>query len=378
LFAAQAQKLSEDRLASKLSLAVCAFGSLALAGCGFGLKVPEIQESWNGPDDGDLLVREISKTVYLSIEKAVVCVMQEHGPLADPKNREHFKKNWGVQATLVLTIQEATTLAPGLTLNTPMHNGIVNFAGEYFGSSSAVVRGPWGGLVSGYPSTYLWGPQQIGQSYNFGLGGKASTQATRIESSGAYFTVEQLLQNAKAENVRTGRRYEKELANCDDQTIDEAERDRLYPDEQENGRKPSKTAQFLSLIVNNDLKIYNWLASALHIQEVIAGMGGGAVDTGTGKGGKSPAVGQNAITHEVQFFVVTEGSVTPSWRLVRVSANQSSPFFDTQRQRTHDLIVTFGPRDPKTGQLERAAQQQHDAALYGLANVNGIRGIFQP
>ncbi|ARN82692.1 hypothetical protein B1812_18135 [Methylocystis bryophila] len=356
---------------------ISGFASLAVSGCGFGLRVPEIQEAWDSPQDGDLLIREISKTVYLSIEKAVVCVMQDSGPLRDPKNRELFKKNWGVQATLVLTIQESSALAPGLTLNTQMHNGVVNFAGEYFGSSTASFGGPWAPFVSGYPSTSTFGPLQVPQAYSLGFGGKASSQATRIESSGAYFTVEKLLQNAKLENVRTGSRYEKEQAQCGEQTIDEAERDKLYPDEQENGRKPSKTAQFLSLIVNNDLKIYDWLASALHIQEVIAGMGGGTMDTGKGSG-KSPAVGQNAITHEVAFFVVTEGSVTPSWRLVRVSANQNSPLFDTQRQRTHDLIVTFGPRDPKTGQLERAAQQQHDAALYGLANVNGIRGIFQP
>jgi hypothetical protein len=360
----------EDALKKKFYLAIAASTSLVLGGCGFGLKVPEIQEAWDSPDDGDLLVREISKTVYLSIEKAIVCVMKD-GTLSSPGNMEQFRKNWGVQATLQLTIQESTTLSPGLSLDTPMHNGIVNFAGEYFGSTTATVPGPWGGLVSGYPSTYLWGPLTVPQSYSFGVGGKANSQATRTETSGAFFSVERILQNAK----NNPERYAEEQATCNNQTIDEEARDRLYRDRDK--ARPSKTAQFLSLITNNDLKIYEWLKSALHIQTIIAEMGGGAASAGKDSS-SSPAVGQNAITHEVQFVVVTDGNITPQWKLVRVSANPTSPFFDTQRQRTHDLIVTFGPKSKTGGQLQQAAQAMHDAALFGLSNVNGIRGVIQP
>jgi hypothetical protein len=364
----------EDALKNKFYLAIGACASLALGGCGFGLKVPDIQEGWDSPQDGETLVREISKTVYLSVEKAVVCVVSDD-ELGSPESRADFAKNWAVQMTLQLTLQETSALSPGLSLNTPMQNGIVNFAGEYFGSTTATVRGPWGGLVSGYPSTYLWGPLTVPQSYSFGLGGKASTQATRTESSGASFPVQQLLQNAKARG-----RYDMERNSCNNQTIDEDARDQLYTGKDKD--KLSKTAQFLSLIVNNDLKIYDWLRSALHIQTIIAEFGGGFVSTGQEKNkgivGKSGGVGQNAITHEVQFVVVTDGNVTPQWKLVRVSANPTSPFFDTQRQRTHDLIVTFGPKDPKTGKLQSAAESQHNAALYGLSNVNGIRGLFTP
>ena len=355
---------------SRFYLAIAAFTSLALGGCGFGLKVPEIQEAWDSPQDGDLLVREISKTVYLSIEKAVVCVLANNDTLSNPKNREEFRKNWGVQATLQLTILESTALSPGLSFTPPIQNGIVNFSGEYFGSTTAIVPGPWGGLVSNYPSTYLSGPLVVPQSYSLGLGAKASSQATRTETSGAFFTVQSLVDNAKKNN-----RFYTETQTCENQTIDEEARDRLYPDKDVG--KPSKTAQFLSLIVNNDLKIYDWLKSALHIQEVIAGMGGGAANAGKDSS-SSQAVGQNAITHEVQFVVLTDGNITPQWKLVRVSANPTSPFFDTQRQRTHDLIVTFGPKSKTGGQLQQAAQQMHDAALYGLSNVNGIRGVIQP
>jgi hypothetical protein len=296
-------------------------------------------------------------------------VLDGDDTLSRTASRNDFEKNWAVQMTLQLTIQESSALSPGLSLNTPMQSGIVNFAGEYFGSTTATVAGPWGGLVSGYPSTYLGGPLTVPQGYSFGLGGKASSQATRTESSGASFTVQQLVQNAK-----NGRRYDLERRSCDNQTIDEQARGELYKGK--DADKLSKTAQFLSLIVNNDLKIYEWLKSALHIQEVITDMGGGFV-SGSLERSKG-SVGQNAITHEVQFVVATDGNITPQWKLVRVSANPNSPFFDTQRQRTHDLIVTFGPKDAKTSTIGKEAQAQHDAALFGLSNVNGIRGILQP
>ena len=352
---------------TKFHLAISACATLALGGCGLGLKVPEIEEAWDTPQDGDVLVREISKTVYLSVEKAVVCVMKPEENALSPASKDEFKRNWAAQMTLQLAIQETTTLSPGLTLNTPMHNGIVNFAGEYFGSATAAVRGPWGGLVSGYPSTYTFGPLAVPQSFGLGLGGKASSQATRTETSGAYFTVAQLLQNAKKNH-----RWE-EQGSCNNQTIDEDQREQLYYHAE--SEKLSKTAQFLSLITNNDLKIYDWLKTVLHIQNVIATMGGGTVNTGKDST-KAQAIQQNAITHEVQFVVVTDGSITPQWKLVRVSANQTAPFFDTLRSRAHDLVVTFGPKD-KNGHLGKEAENQHNAAIYGLSNSNAIRANSQ-
>ncbi|MFY9656720.1 MAG: hypothetical protein WAK01_09060, partial [Methylocystis sp.] len=248
---------------NKSHLATIAFASLALGSCGLGLKVPEIQEGWDSPQDGETLIREISKTVYLSVEKAVVCVLTDGKTFASQAAKEDFENNWAAQMTLQLTLLESTTLSPGLNLNTPMHNGIVNFAGEYFGSSAASVPGPWGGLVSGYPSTYTFGALPVAQSYNLGLGGKASSSATRVETSGAFFSVKKLVQNAKIYG-----RYKIESEDCENQTIDEDQRDKLY--QNQKSKELSKTAQFLSLITNNDLKIYDWLKTVLHIQNIIS------------------------------------------------------------------------------------------------------------
>ncbi len=91
---------------NRFYLAIGACATLALGGCGFGLKVPEIQEGWDTPQDGETLVREISKTVYLSVEKAVVCVLREGGPLESEANRQRFERDWAAQMTLQLTILE--------------------------------------------------------------------------------------------------------------------------------------------------------------------------------------------------------------------------------------------------------------------------------
>ncbi len=52
-----------------------------------------------------------------------------------------------------------------------------------------------------------------------------------------------------------------------------------------------------------------------------------------------------AIVHQVTFQIRTSGGLTPSWRLVRVSANTSATtqLFGAARNRTQDVTFTFGP-----------------------------------
>jgi hypothetical protein len=346
------ERLMRVTLNRKPIVAACVLSSLTLSGCGFGLTVPELQEQWDKPNDGDLMVKEISKTVYLSVEKAVVCVVENDKRSAHP-GLDVFEKKWGVQMTLNLTILESTTLNPGLSFNTPMHAGVTNYGGEFLTSSTS----PLAAITYPFVST--------AQSYSLGLGGKAMSSATRTETAGAFYKIETLLQNA-----RKGNRYTDEARSCDDQEVTEEARTRFY----NGGETPSKMAQYLSLITNNDLKIHEWLKSSLEVEKVISGLGGDFATVGVDK---TKALGQNAISHEVQFLVVTDGNITPTWKLVRVSANPSSTLFDTNRQRTHDLIVTFGPKDAKGEGLADAAKSTHNAALYGLSNTNGIRGVIQ-
>ena len=86
-----------------------------------------------------------------------------------------------------------------------------------------------------------------------------------------------------------------------------------------------------SFFLYSDLKIRDWLVTAFFPEYNDAGR----IADGTDK---------EAISHEVKFVVTTDGNVTPSWKLVRLTANTGgSPFFDASRDRTQDLQITFGP-----------------------------------
>ncbi|WP_157083679.1 hypothetical protein [Bradyrhizobium manausense] len=65
----------------------------------------------------------------------------------------------------------------------------------------------------------------------------------------------------------------------------------------------------------------------------------------------------DVLSYDVKFVVVSSGNVTPSWKLVSLSANTGgSPFLAAGRTRTHDLILTFGPGDPSSPTYYAALQ----------------------
>jgi hypothetical protein len=92
-----------------------------------------------------------------------------------------------------------------------------------------------------------------------------------------------------------------------------------------------------SFLIKNDLKIGELLD--LRIAPVVTGQGPGPIPTGD----------KNVLQHQITFQVVSSGGLTPSWQLVRGSINQSGTFLSGSRDRTHDLLITFGPLDKRTG-----------------------------
>ena len=90
------------------------------------------------------------------------------------------------------------------------------------------------------------------------------------------------------------------------------------------------------MLMASDLRLSNWLSDA-----VTAG------DTREIKFENSDAFkSSGVISHEVRFLVTTTGQLSPAWKLSRVlSVNPAGTLFSTSRDRTHDLIVTFGPTD---------------------------------
>lgn len=112
-----------------------------------------------------------------------------------------------------------------------------------------------------------------------------------------------------------------------------------------------------SLLIQSDLKLYNWLST------LMLGAASGDI-TAIGK--------ENALTHHVKFEVVSTGTILPAWTLSRVfSVDNGGTLFSTTRDRTHDLLLTFGPIDEDRIQtLAPTAQNSFLAAQIGISGNN--------
>jgi len=128
-----------------------------------------------------------------------------------------------------------------------------------------------------------------------------------------------------------------------------------------------------TLFIESDLKLKQWLLEAM-FPEYMETLHYPSVSSANVKNG--------FISHEVNFKIVSSGNVTPSWKLVRVSANTgNSPFFSADRERTQDLLITLGPvqqGSPKSSPaLAPAAQNAALAAQIGSAVATAIKASTQ-
>jgi hypothetical protein len=91
------------------------------------------------------------------------------------------------------------------------------------------------------------------------------------------------------------------------------------------------------------------------------------------KPGEAP---YSTFTYEVKFIVTETGSVTPAWKLLRVSANQTGTLFSGSKIETDDLTITMGKVDTKDGKTQASPEldQQHLANLIGQAVSNALQG----
>lgn len=81
-------------------------------------------------------------------------------------------------------------------------------------------------------------------------------------------------------------------------------------------------------------------------------------------------IAPDVLTHEVAFVVVASGSVTPSWSLVRVSANTAGSLAAAARTSTGDVIVSLAPAKTGAGTLQDA----HDIAKINSGFNSAIKG----
>jgi hypothetical protein len=277
---------------------------LGLGGCGLG--VPQLTEVYDRGDPSAAL------NMQLQIKRAIYCELREAAEFARHTDELKKKSNgqlvttvedialpptWGAQIEVSFTVDEKSTLSPGVSLITPMHDAPVNFVGETIGAS-------------GILDAITYGPKKVAQSYTFGLGGTLSSQAFRVDKYDYYYSMKQLIDDDTGHSTCV--------------------------DPQQPFGPDSHSSPFL---VTSNLGIKEWLPDAVIVNSVLRS----SRPTKTGVG--APPLGgdkSDSFSYNIRFVIVSSGNVTPTWNLVRVSTS-SNPLFDANRTRTHELLITIGP-----------------------------------
>jgi hypothetical protein len=297
---------------------------------GCGITVPDIKEPWDVDEPADAenpkipgaaqMEFEIKKRIYCDLSEAVREVNKAYPTVPGGL----LPKNWGAQVSLSLQVDETSSLNPGLTLNTTYPTVI----------SYPATKNALGALAATTTS----------QSFGLGFGATVSSTATRVDKFDPYYSIAYLMKPDRPGGVCfPGKPY--------------TQNDPFL----RRGWTPAASSPF---IVESDLGIKDWLMGAMIVDNALPSEG----PTPTG-GGSAPS-GKDTVSLEIKFVIITSGNVTPTWKLVRVSTNTgSTPFFNTGRTRTHDLIITIGaPGDN--------SKNTHLASQIGNAVSNANRAIF--
>ncbi|WP_246688951.1 hypothetical protein [Mesorhizobium sp. WSM4310] len=106
---------------------------------------------------------------------------------------------------------------------------------------------------------------------------------------------------------------------------------------QERGCRDPSGNKHGSLLVDSDLRLNSLLQGRLDAA---------ILHFANSPGDPVPIHGdQNVLSQSVSFKIVTSGNLTPAWKLVRATINPGGTLFSTGRDRTHELVFTFGPLD---------------------------------
>jgi hypothetical protein len=307
--------------------------SLITAGCGTG--VSQLPEIWDRADPF------ATGHMEMQIKAAIFCEMRRGALLARQLNSIDnnyngkdvtaaddlpFPDNWGAQITLTLTADEKTTLTPTASFKTPLVPVIAHL-------------------------------QSISQSFALNAGGTLSSQNVRYDKFDFYYTASDLINNAAPSDI----------CGTPPTTL-------LGP--------PSSSSPFVD---GSQLGIADWLPGAIAVS--IFQRSSRAAKNGEGPPlGTAGSFASDSATYDNKFVIVSSGNVTPSWNLVRIGTG-TSPFFDLNRTRTHELLITVGPgateqkKDKATGKIVRknigpssSAVNSHFASQIGSAVAAAIRG----
>jgi hypothetical protein len=314
------------------SLTLFALLGIASIICGCGTYVPALQEFYD-PQDTQTMVDAVVSDVQCEVQSGIQFLILDDLDAArvsralgkDQKPSLAWLRSWGAQITLTLTIDEKSSINPGLSLTKILPNAINSF------SNGAVTTG---------------------QNFSLGIGATGSADGTRKE------TLSWLIDFKKFTDDRS-------LA------VAKIERDRLYQAARESGSSTisSPCSNRNGILIQSDLKLREWLYAVMLPAFVRDGIHPDYADSLTAEAALTK---KDVISHEITFVVLYGGNVTPAWKLVNVSTNQGSQLlFSAQRTRTQDLLITMGPA--AGGALSQAAQNTTLASQIGLAVGNALR-----
>ncbi|MGX1350416.1 hypothetical protein AB7M49_003992 [Bradyrhizobium elkanii] len=274
--------------------AFAAASVLCLGAC--GLTVPDIKESWDADRPANPATGEpkISGTAQIEFEikKRIYCDLRD-----------------AVQAVNLIEVSAGSYDKPG-----PAKKGIIPLKWGAQVSLSLQVD------ESSALNPGLTFDDLVSSTFSLGLGGTLSSTATRVDKFNPSWSIAYLMRPDTPYSVcKPGN--------------DPFEQIRW---------KPAASSPF---ILESDLGIKEWLQGAMFTDVLLHSVG--------------PAGGDpkpDTVSYEIKFVIVSSGSVTPTWKLVKFSANTSGDFFSVGRTRTHDLIITIGPNDSTTLDAHLASQ----------------------
>lgn len=169
-------------------------------------------------------------------------------------------------------------------------------------------------------------PFNAAEGFTLGIGANISSQATQQHKYGSYWDLDRLKVNKTTE--------------CNNIAA-------------VHGNSP---------LITNELGLTQWLSDSLANNNFIQ----------SSPLSKDNTFNQDSLTLHIRFVVITTGTLNPSFKLVRFTVNDSGPLASVNRTRTHDILLTFGPKfKPNTPNV---AQIQHSATEYGISTANSIEG----
>lgn len=174
--------------------------------------------------------------------------------------------------------------------------------------------------------TFPTGPAvTVAQSQNTAIGASLGSAATRTETIGFYYAFEDLL----------------------------AESPISKPCTEPSGK-----------FMEGDLKIREFMDA-----KILASRVKGLLPR---RPGASP---YDVFTYQIGFIITSSGNVTPTWKLVYLSANPSTPFLSGSRVQTHDLTLTMGPVKKDGAGAPGPSDAVRDAHLAAMIGEEVARAI---